>query len=102
WRHGACGQGAGQCAEAESFPRGHGADCKIDGVLQALDWDSGFFGFNVARVAASTMTGAEAREIAGAAAAMRARCLYFLSGDPASWRAAASIGFEPGDIPIEL
>jgi ribosomal protein S18 acetylase RimI-like enzyme len=48
------------------------------------------------------MTDADAREIVASAAAMQARCVYFLSDDAAAWRAAITVGFEPIDIRIEL
>jgi ribosomal protein S18 acetylase RimI-like enzyme len=71
-------------------------------VLERLDWDSRFFGFTVARVSAPRMSFAEAREVAAAADAMQARCVYFLSSDPSSWRAASSAGFDPIDVRLEL
>lgn len=67
-----------------------------------MEWDSAFFGFTVARVSSRTMSESEAPLVAAAADAMRARCVYFLSDDADSWRAATSIGFGPIDIRVEL
>lgn len=71
-------------------------------MITRLDWDSQFFGFTVARVDARTMSESEALQVAQEADAMGARCVYFLSDDSDSWRAATSVGFEPIDIRLEF
>ena len=71
-------------------------------MITRLDWDSQFFGFTVARVDARTMSESDAPRVAEEADAMAARCVYFLSDDPASWRAATSVGFEPIDVRLEF
>lgn len=79
----------------------------FDGKLspaQLLEWDTAFFGFRIARLAADHLT----REtVAGALEWCRhehIRCLYFLAraDDPATFGLAADHGFRLADIRITL
>lgn len=72
--------------------------------LQRLEWDSAFFGFGIGRVTSPTLTPDEAEQVTREALDTNLLCVYYLaSGDSAaSWRAAASAGFDPIDIRLEL
>ncbi len=75
-----------------------------ESLFQRLDWDTEFFGIEVARVVSGRLNEREVREILAASAGERIELLYFLcdSGDTASVRLAERHGFVLTGLRCEL
>ena len=72
-------------------------------VCERLPWDSGFFGFPVARVIGGAMNATDSRAVLEWCTNEGVRFLCFLADDDvATWAVAADSGFRLVDVRIEL
>jgi len=73
-------------------------------ICRKLEWDSSFFGYNIALVNAERLTDATAAEVRNWCHENRIDCLYFLAdaSDPATVRVAEDNGFRFLDVRLTL
>ena len=97
------------CAgSSASNGRGSGLAPQVVRVMsppcEVLEWDSGFFGFRVARVLGSTFDREAAGRVDEWSRANEVRCLYLLAEqeDPETSRVAAESGFRVVDLRITI
>jgi dTDP-4-amino-4,6-dideoxy-D-galactose acyltransferase len=74
------------------------------GPCQALDWDSAFFGFRIARLREAHLTAQILSDALGWCSRERIRCLYFLASaeSPETTGLAETNGFRMADVRITL